>query len=168
MKNESFWREAARYRHSLRLAPVVVALFAFAGVDVATGNPGSFEKGGHYRATAAGNSLRKAGVPVGNPLSQSGEPRNLLAAGIRCVINLVEEEEKGSDGQPLRPYYPLLAKSATEEDIDITYHRIPIRDVDVPSRATMEAILDAINGAHSREQPVYVHCWGAAEAGQGP
>jgi protein-tyrosine phosphatase len=38
--------------------------------------------------------------------------------------------------------------------------RIPVRDVDIPSPDTMRSILDAIDSAIDRCQPVYVHCWG--------
>ena len=44
--------------------------------------------------------------------------------------------------------------------MEVTYQRIPIRAVDVPAEVTMQAILDAIDGALSRDQVVYVHCWG--------
>jgi protein tyrosine phosphatase (PTP) superfamily phosphohydrolase (DUF442 family) len=84
----------------------------------------------------------------------------LLEAGIRCVVNLVEEGELGHDRKPLRPYQQLLFRLAEERHVQVTYLRIPIRDQDIPSAATMRAILDAIDGAVERDQPVYVHCWG--------
>jgi protein-tyrosine phosphatase len=83
-----------------------------------------------------------------------------LHAGIRCVVNLVEEGELGHDGQALRSYQQLLTRLAGEQHLAITYLRLPIRDRDVPSATTMEAILDAIDGALDRGQPTYVHCWG--------
>jgi hypothetical protein len=84
----------------------------------------------------------------------------LLDAGIRYVINLVEEDEKGGGGKPMRSYAALLNQEAQARQVDLTYVRIPIRDVGVPSRTTMLLILDAIDGALERRQPVYVHCWG--------
>ncbi len=84
----------------------------------------------------------------------------LLDAGIRCVINLVEEDEKGAGGKPLRSYASLLTGEAQKRQIDLTYLRISIPDVSVPSVETMQSILDAIDAALSRDQPVYVHCWG--------
>lgn len=77
----------------------------------------------------------------------------LLDVGMRCFINLVEEDE-------LHSYYHLLRDRAAHRQIDITYMRIPVRDLDVPSRATMTAILDAIDASLARDCPVYVHCWG--------
>jgi hypothetical protein len=84
----------------------------------------------------------------------------LLEAGIRCVINLVEEDERGAGGKPLRSYAALLTEEAQARQIDLTYLRISIPDVSVPSAETMQSILDAIDAAISRGQPVYVHCWG--------
>ena len=84
----------------------------------------------------------------------------LLDAGIRCVINLVEEDERGAGGKPLRSYAALLTDEAQDRQIDLTYLRISIPDVSVPSAETMQSILDAIDAAINRGQPVYVHCWG--------
>ena len=84
----------------------------------------------------------------------------LLDVGIRCVINLVEEDERGAGGKPLRSYAALLTAEAQERQIDLTYLRISIPDVSVPSAETMQSILDAIDAAINRGQPVYVHCWG--------
>ena len=84
----------------------------------------------------------------------------LLDSGIRCVINLVEEDEKGAGGKPLRSYASLLTDEAQKRQIDLTYLRISIPDVSVPSVETMQSILDAIDAALNRDQPVYVHCWG--------
>jgi len=85
---------------------------------------------------------------------------SLLEAGILCVINLVEEEEQGTDGKPLRSYADLLTKLAKERNTDITYTRLSIRDVDVTSTATMKTILDVIDSQRVQQRPVYVHCWG--------
>ena len=38
--------------------------------------------------------------------------------------------------------------------------RLPIRDVSVPSKEAMVAILDAIDKSIRENHPVYVHCWG--------
>jgi protein tyrosine phosphatase (PTP) superfamily phosphohydrolase (DUF442 family) len=84
----------------------------------------------------------------------------LLDAGIRCFINLVEEDEQGAGGTPLRPYSRLLSKLAAEQGVEITYLRIPVRDVDIPTADTMRSMLDAIDSAVGRRLPIYVHCWG--------
>ena len=85
---------------------------------------------------------------------------SLLYSGIRCVINLVEEDEQGWDGKPLRPYQWLLSKMAVAKGIDVTYLRVPISDLSIPLKNTMKSILDTIDGALSSSMPVYVHCWG--------
>ena len=84
----------------------------------------------------------------------------LLDAGIRCVVNLVEEEEVNRDQQTMQPYQNILTRLSAKRGIDITYLRISITDMRVPSEQTMQMILDAIDGAIGRTQPVYVHCWG--------
>ena len=103
-----------------------------------------------------------AGYYPGAPTKQEAAQKlgALLDVGVRCIVNLVEEEEKGWNGKPLRPYYQLLAKIAAERNIEITYTRIPIRDTGIPSQDTMRTILGVIDTARSSGQPVYVHCWG--------
>lgn len=84
----------------------------------------------------------------------------LLKAGIRCVINLTEEDEHGHGGQQLRSYANLLKQRAAALGTPLTYVRIPIADLSTPSPETMRTILDALDSARARRQPVYVHCWG--------
>ena len=42
----------------------------------------------------------------------------------------------------------------------IQFERLPIRDVDVPTVAQMQRILDTIDDANAAGQAVYVHCLG--------
>lgn len=42
----------------------------------------------------------------------------------------------------------------------VSSKRFPIRDVSVPTRELMKAILDDIDESISRDRPVFVHCWG--------
>ena len=44
--------------------------------------------------------------------------------------------------------------------ISVTWERIPVRDVSVPSKDGMVMILDRIDQALAQQRPVYVHCWG--------
>ena len=60
----------------------------------------------------------------------------------------------------MRPYQAVLIRLAAKRGLDVTYLRISIPDMQVPSQKTMQAILDSIDGAVGRDQPVYVHCWG--------
>lgn len=60
----------------------------------------------------------------------------------------------------LVPYEPLLAEAAGPGRAAPHYWRLPIRDLDVPPRAQMAAILDTLDGALAAGEIVYVHCWG--------
>ncbi|HOX38706.1 MAG TPA: protein phosphatase [Candidatus Brocadiia bacterium] len=84
----------------------------------------------------------------------------LLDLGIRAVICLQEEDERGYDGGPFVPYEPVLKELANKRGIEVDCRRFPIRDYGVPSIETMKTILDAIDGCMSRGMAVYVHCWG--------
>jgi hypothetical protein len=86
--------------------------------------------------------------------------RSLLEVGVGCVVNLVEEDEQGYNDRRLHPYQLLLSELAAEWRVDVTYVRMPIRDVDIPSAATMRIILDLIDAALARSRMTYVHCWG--------
>jgi hypothetical protein len=78
----------------------------------------------------------------------------LLDAGVRSFVDLTEE----SDG--LRPYDADLRALALERDVEVTYRRLAIRDMDVPPREHMDAILDHIELETAAGRKVYVHCWG--------
>ena len=103
-----------------------------------------------------------AGFYPGAPTKTEAEQKlsALLDAGIRCVMNLVEEDETGHGGQRLTPYQQLLGKLAAERKAEVTYLRVPIRDLKIPSVVTMQTILDIIDAALARDQATYVHCWG--------
>ena len=77
----------------------------------------------------------------------------LLDAGVRTFIDLTEAGE-------LTPYDEWLVREARARQIDVRYHRYPIRDLDVPTPVGMRAILDLIDRSLADGSPVYVHCWG--------
>jgi hypothetical protein len=106
--------------------------------------------------------LLLAGYYPGAPSKAEASEKlmSLLDAGIRCFINLVEEDEQGAGGTPLHPYSRLLSNLAAERGVEVTYLRIPVRDVDIPTPDSMRSILDAIDSALGRRLPIYVHCWG--------
>jgi protein-tyrosine phosphatase len=85
--------------------------------------------------------------------------QGLLDYGIRCVINLMESNERDHDGLPFADYEPELMRMANGT-FPVTCHRMPIRDLNVPSPELMTQILDNIDEALTEERPVYVHCWG--------
>ncbi len=84
----------------------------------------------------------------------------LIDAGIRRVVNLQEQDERDYAGRLFVPYDRELQQHAAERGTRVTMVRMPIRDMDVPSREEMRAILDEIDRSIGEGLPVYVHCWG--------
>ena len=84
---------------------------------------------------------------------------DLLTCGIRCVINLMEQDERDHDGLPFVDYAPVIQKLA-DGGPPIACYRMPIRDLGIPSRELMVQILDRIDDALKNDRPVYIHCWG--------
>jgi hypothetical protein len=78
----------------------------------------------------------------------------LIDAGIRSFVDLTQE----CDG--LDPYHELAQELAAERGARISYIRLGVRDMNVPSREEMAAILDRIDAEVAAGRPVYVHCWG--------
>jgi len=95
-----------------------------------------------------------------DPVQESANMEGLINAGIRHVINLMEEDELDHQGKPFRPYQERFKDLAALKGIDVTWERMPIRDVSVPSKNMMVRILDRIDQALAQQRPVYVHCWG--------
>ena len=77
----------------------------------------------------------------------------LAAAGIRHVINLMEEDETDYQGKPFAPYRQMLPP-------ETVMVRHPIRDLSVPEAALVETILAEIDENIGAGRPVMVHCWG--------
>ena len=76
-----------------------------------------------------------------------------LDFGINTFIDLTDPDE-------LPPYLPLLKEQAAYYNIDIRYKRFTITDFGVPTRETMQAILDEIDASLAAGRKVYLHCWG--------
>ena len=83
----------------------------------------------------------------------------LLDCGIRRIINLMEPDERDHEGFLFREYEPVL-KHLTDGGCPVECCRMPIRDLDVPSPDFMVHILNRIDDAREKDQPVYIHCWG--------
>jgi hypothetical protein len=81
-----------------------------------------------------------------------------LRTGIRCFIDLTCLGESNLFGQPLVSYQDTLAKISKK--MNIIYRNMPVVDMEVPSPAEMQAILDCIDGAILSSLPVYTHCLG--------
>ncbi len=80
--------------------------------------------------------------------------KGYLAAGIRYFVDLTHP----NDG--LVPYETILADVATVGGMNVTYRRLPVYDMSVPSKGQMVDILDTIDRALAVGEGVYVHCWG--------
>jgi hypothetical protein len=78
----------------------------------------------------------------------------VLNSGIRSFIDLTETHD------PLEPYDGLLAEVARDLGVDVTYRRIPIQDMGIPTPDVMTEILGTIESEIAAGRPVYVHCWG--------
>ncbi|MBN2318511.1 MAG: dual specificity protein phosphatase family protein [Acidobacteria bacterium] len=102
-----------------------------------------------------------AGAYPGNPYEDRAEEklRLFLDAGIRYFVDLTSPEDENLYGEALVPYRDLIGKFGTGH-LKVRYCRMPITDMDVPSRARMEEILDIIDDAVHGGMPVYVHCLG--------
>jgi len=89
-----------------------------------------------------------------DPAKARAKLATFLDFGVRVFLDLTHAHE-------LAPYEPHLRQLASERGLDVTYKRMPIRDVDVPrSPDEMRAILDELRACTRAGQPVYVHCWG--------
>ncbi|MBW2367875.1 MAG: dual specificity protein phosphatase family protein [Deltaproteobacteria bacterium] len=86
--------------------------------------------------------------------------KGLLDHGIRHVVNLMEPDELDHSGTPFEPYEPLMAEIAYDEGMDVTFSRMPVRDLSIPTKDEMVQILDLIDQKINANIPVYVHCWG--------
>lgn len=95
-----------------------------------------------------------------NPLETTEKLRRLLAVGVNYVVNLTEPHEANWQGVALVDYVPELTVLAAEQGREIVCRRFPIRDLDVPSVETMQAILDDIDEAVAARRRILAHCWG--------
>lgn len=84
---------------------------------------------------------------------------DLLACGIRCVINLMEPDERDHEGLPFVDYAPVLKTLANGRAI-VDCQRMPIPNLWIPSRDFMVQVLDWIDNTLGENRPVYIHCWG--------
>jgi len=95
-----------------------------------------------------------------DPAETTEKLRRLLAVGVDHVVNLTEPHEANWQGVALVDYVPELTALAAEQGRKIVCRRFPIRDLDVPSVETMQAILDDIDEAVAARRRILSHCWG--------
>jgi hypothetical protein len=103
-----------------------------------------------------------AGCYPGSDIPTHAEEKlnGLLRCGVSCVINLMEEDETDHSGRSFIPYESHLATLARHRGASMVFHRLPIVDMDIPTVAGMQRILETIDSAVESGQVVYVHCWG--------
>lgn len=84
----------------------------------------------------------------------------LVYFGVRHVVCLMEENERGQHGEAFAPYREALQGAASERGVEVSWERHPIRDVSVTTPERMKGILDSIDRANEAGKIAYVHCWG--------
>ncbi len=96
-----------------------------------------------------------AGAYPGSFNTESARARidAFLDAGIDAFIDLTQSHE-------IVPYETILKEQAALHKVDALYHRIAIRDHDIPSNETMVHILDTLDAALRAGRNMYLHCWG--------
>ncbi len=93
--------------------------------------------------------------------NEAGQKLKALAdAGIRHVVNLMEERETDRAGKPFEPYNTVLEELGRGRGAEISCVRFPVPDLGVPSPETMRDVLNSIDEAIRVGKPAYVHCWG--------
>lgn len=95
-----------------------------------------------------------------NPKEAQAKLKGLLDCGVRCIVNLMEEDEFGHDGEPFVEYERTIKRMANEQGTEVGCIRIPIPDLTAPSQKRMAGILDRIDQEISEGKAVFVHCWG--------
>ncbi len=85
--------------------------------------------------------------------------QGLLDCGIRCIINLMEPDERDHEGLPFVDYTPVL-KTLANGRARVDCQCMPVRNLWIPSRDFMVQILDCIDNTLGENRPVYIHCWG--------
>src|SRR5204862_1839421 len=74
--------------------------------------------------------------------------RRLLGVGVSFFLDPTEKGERPPQiGERLRPYEDLLQAEAAALGRPVEYHRLPISDLDVPTRDHMAAVLATIDEA---------------------
>ena len=103
-----------------------------------------------------------AGYYPGSALDQDGHPQlsALLGCGIRHFINLMQTDETRWYGKPVKPYEAQTQAIARQMGIEVTFDRMPIKDMEVPTRIEMARILNRMDHKIENGKPVYIHCLG--------
>lgn len=102
------------------------------------------------------------GFYPGTALGQDGHSKlsALLDCGIRHFINLMQTDETRWYDKPITPYEAQTRAIARTLGYAVTFDRLPIKDMGIPTRVDMARILDRIDQKIENGKPVYVHCLG--------
>ena len=80
--------------------------------------------------------------------------RWLLESGVNSFVDLTQEREYG-----LRGYLDFV-RDVQDREIQISYKRYPVADMQVPTTAEMIRILDHIEDEIGNRRTIYLHCYG--------
>jgi len=101
------------------------------------------------------NKLLAGAIPASAGLDGTkSKIGDLKSKDISAIINLMETDERDKIGNPFFDYTPI----ANELGIEVL--RFPIKDVSIPTKENMKAIISTINDLLARNKKVYIHCWG--------
>jgi hypothetical protein len=103
-----------------------------------------------------------AGYYPGSVHRQDAHPKlsALLECGIRHFISLMRDDEIIWYGKPVVPYDAEMRSLSRTLDDEVTFDRMPIKDMSIPTRIEMAKILDRIDHNIRNSKPVYLHCLG--------
>lgn len=84
----------------------------------------------------------------------------LARVGINHIINLIEPDEFTTEGVKVEQYENNLREFNDSGKHILTYERLDILDMNVPTVERMKQILDSIDEHNANGESVYVHCHG--------
>lgn len=84
----------------------------------------------------------------------------LSRVGVSHIINLIEEDEFTTDGIEVVQYEDNLEEFNKTTDSPLTYERLSIVDMNVPTKEHMKLILDSIDTKNTEGKSVFIHCHG--------
>lgn len=94
-------------------------------------------------------------IPTSSNTAQSHSKLDqLISFQVQTVINLMEPQERNSDGVLFYPYAPYLQQRG------IDTYSFPVVDLSIPSRELMTSILRVIDEEMDKGKRIYLHCWG--------
>ena len=95
-----------------------------------------------------------------DPVVEERNLKELIQAGIRHVISLLEPREYDRPDEPFAPYVDHMESIAQKLKVSVTFDQILIKDFSVPTERQMVRILNQIDMCIKYDKPVYIYCWG--------